>query len=90
MSVMGAYSPTFAATVGRQNHVEMIHLCQHLEEFFHIKRWPISGRPSPPLGKFLLPMQFFPTFSDVGIKWVTFQGFEGTVHTVHPHITVGS
>ena len=84
MSVMGAYSPTFAATVGRRNHAEMIHLCQDLEE------WPLSGCPFPPLGKFLLPMQFLPTFSNVGIKWVAFQGFEGTVHTVHPHITVGS
>ena len=62
---MGAHSFTFAATIGRQNHVEVMHLHWDLEGVFHKKRWSNFGLPFPiliELGDFLSSMQFFPTF----------------------------
>ena len=67
-----AYGPTFAVTVGRRNHVEVMHLCQDLEGVFHKKIGHISGCPPPFLyvepGSFLSPTQFFSNLFYVGVK----------------------
>ena len=54
ISVTVAYGPTFDATVGRQNHVEMMNLCWVLEGVFHKKFWVVSSHFCKG-GKFLSP-----------------------------------